>query len=51
MDKELYHVISMWEGGSLGAHKTTFNSAYAGRDSIQNTQNGGKPGTTVLVRY
>ena len=41
----------MWEGGSLGAHKTTFNSAYAGRDSIQNTQNGGKPGTTVLVRY
>ena len=41
---------TMWEGGSLGAHKTTFNSAYAGRDSIQNTQNGGKPGTTVLVR-
>ena len=42
---------TMWEGGSLGAHKTTFNSAYAGRDSIQNTQNGGKPRTTVLVRY
>ena len=24
----------------MDAHKTTFNSAYAGRDSIQNTQGG-----------
>ena len=53
-DKDLYHVISSTRyvgGGSLGARKTTFNSAYAGRDSILNTLIGGKPGTTVLVRY
>ena len=42
---------AMWEGGSLGAHKTTFNSAYAGRDSIHNTRMEVSPGTTVLVHY
>ena len=37
MNKDLYHVNSSTRnvgGGSLGARKTTFNSAYAGRDSI-----------------
>jgi hypothetical protein len=38
----------MWEGGLLGARKTTFNSVSAGRDS---NQNGGKSGTTVQVHY
>ena len=41
MDKDLYHVNSSAhnvEGGLLGARKTTFNSAYAGRDSIHNTR-------------
>ena len=40
MDKNLYHVNSSKNnvgGGSLGARKTTFYSAYAGRDSIHNT--------------
>ena len=41
MDKDLYHVNSSKNnmgGGSLGARKTTFNSAYAGCDSIHNTR-------------
>ena len=31
-------------GGSLGAHKTTFNSAYAGCDSIHTTRMEVSPG-------
>ena len=41
MDKDLYHVDSSKNnvgGGSLGARKTTFNSALGGRDSINNTR-------------
>ena len=40
MDKDLYHVNSSKHNmgeGSLGTRKTTFNSAYACRDSIHNT--------------
>ena len=47
MDNDLYHVNSSKhnvEGGSLGARKTTFNSAYAGRDSIHNTRMDVSPG-------
>ena len=46
-DKDLYHVNSSTRyvgGGSLGARKTTFNSAYAGRDSIHNTRMEVSPG-------
>ena len=39
LDFDLYHVndsTSYVGGGSLGAHKMTFNSAEAGRDSVHN---------------
>ena len=47
MDKDLYHVNSSKNNmgrGSMGARKTTFNSAYAGRDSIHNTRMELSPG-------
>ena len=50
MDKDLYHVKIVNSSkhnvgrGSLGARKTTFNSAYPGRDSIHNTRMEVSPG-------
>ena len=47
MDKDLYHVNSSKHnvgGGSLGTCKTTFNSAYAGRDPIHNNRMEASPG-------
>ena len=47
MDKELCHVNSSKHnvgGGSFGARKTKFNSAYAGSDSIHNTRMEVSPG-------
>ena len=59
MNKNLYHVNSSKNnvgGGSLGARETTFNSAYAGRDSIHNTRMEVSPGpqcqyTTEVTKY
>ena len=47
LDIGLYHVIASTSyvgGGSLGARKTTFNSAEAGRDSVHNTWTEVSPG-------